>query len=401
MAETDWEAVAAGLERRCAAPTDEQSAIARALGFTLGLATPTPVAAAELRVRLHAPLELKIARDFGDEEYDTLLDLASRTNLTAPRRDELLNREVLNAWLRVARDRESAAALRRWRPGVADVVVARDRHKGPDVHGQIASISANGRLNFCGGYGLGTSPHRITRITRPGEADYAAQLALANEHLATIQKNPGQIIQAAKAQLDPWKITFPPIPAAIEALRDALERADRESVMQRVLEKHPALLGGAVVGNHATWVRPQVQLGNNYMADFMIAGYSSQGIRWVAVELESPLHRLTNPKNKRATSALRHAVDQIEDWRKWLTTNLSYARAAREADGLGLPGITAELPGLVIIGREDGDDPSADIRDLYRQRSHIQVRTYDWLMRLNEAADPLRPHAVDQPVRFT
>ncbi|PJJ00729.1 uncharacterized protein DUF4263 [Streptomyces sp. 2333.5] len=400
MPELKWQAVADGLERKCAAPTDAQITVARALGTDLGQTTPVPVAAAELRVLLRTPLELVLARDFGDEEYEVLLDLAARTDLAVPSMDELKCREVLNAWLRVARDRESAAALRQLEPEVDDVVTARDRRRGPDLYGEISSVGANGRLHFRGGQGLGTAPHRVTRITRPSEDGYLDQLSLAREYAAAVQSNPSRITRAEEAQLAPWRIGFPASPAAVEALRNALEAADDEAAMQRLLERHPALLAGTVVGTHDTWVRPQVQLGNHYMADFMIAGETSLGLRWTLVELESPVSRLTNPGNKRATKTLRHAVDQIEDWRKWLSNNLHYARSARGADGLGLPGITAEVPGLIIMAREDADDAAADIRELHARRSHIQVRTYDWLMRINESPDPLRRDAPDQRLRL-
>lgn len=400
MLELRWRVVAESLERKCKAPTAEQIAVARALALPVGQATPSLVAAAELRVLLREPLDLTLAGDFGDDEYDVLLDLARRTALVVPDMEKLGSREVLNAWLRVARDRESAAALRRLEPAVDDVVTARDRRKGPDVHGEISSVGSNGRLYFRGGHGLGTAPHRVTRLTRPGEDDYLDQLRLAREYAATIQSNPARITRAQEAQLERWRINFPATPAAIEALRDALETADDEAAMQRLLEKHPALLAGTVVGTHDTWIRPQVQLGNHYMADFMIAGQTSLGVRWTLVELESPVSRLTNPGNKRATATLRHAVDQIEDWRRWLSTNLHYARSARDADGLGLPGITAEVPGLIIMARETADDAASEIRELQARRSHIQVRTYDWLMRINESPDPLRRDAPDQRLRL-
>lgn len=395
-----WQVVAEGLERKCATPTSEQISVARGLGIDLEQTTPAPVAAAELRVLLRNPLGLVLAGDFGDEEYEVLLEFAGRTDFEVPRMDELECREVLNAWLRVARDRESATGLRRLEPAVDDVVTARDRRRGPDLYGEISSVGANGRLHFRGGHGLGTAPHRVTRITRPGEDAYLDQLRMAREYAAAVQSNPARITRAEEAQLARWRINFPATPAAIEALRNALETADDEAAMQRLLEKHPALLAGTVVGTHDTWVRPQVQLGNHYMADFMIAGQTSLGLRWTLVELESPVSRLTNPGNKRATTTLRHAVDQIEDWRRWLSSNLHYARSARDADGLRLPGITAEVPGLIIMAREDADDAAADIRELHARRSHIQVRTYDWLMRINETPDPLRRDAPDQSLRI-
>lgn len=395
MSESKWQVVVEGLERKCSAPTKEQVAVALAQGVTLGPATPVPVAAAELRIVLRVPLELALAQDFGDAEYETLLDLATRTNLTVPDMDALGYRELLNAWLRVARNRESTAALRYLQPAVDDVVVARHRRMGPDLIGKIASISANGRLNFRGGHGLGTAPHRVTRITRPSEVDYPEMLRLANEYAASVHSSPHRVTQADKAQMDRWRVKFPAPAAAVEALRDALETADDEAAMQKVLEKHPALLAGVVPGNHGTWVRPEVQFGNHYRADFLIAGETSLGLRWLLVELETPVSRLTNPGNRRATTTLRHAVDQIEDWRQWLSSNLHYARSARNNNGLGLPGITAEAPGLIIMAREDADDVAAEIRELHQRRSRIEIRTYDWLMRLNESPHPLRNDAID------
>ncbi|WP_189833967.1 Shedu anti-phage system protein SduA domain-containing protein [Streptomyces zaomyceticus] len=392
--------MADSLERKCAAPTTEQITVAQALGAALRQDTPALVAAAELRVLLRTPLGLTLAGDFDDEEYEVLLDLASRTGLAVPDMEQIEYRELLNAWLHVARDCESAAALRRLKPAVDDVVTARDRRKGPDLYGEISSVGANGRLYFRGGHGLGTAPHRITRIVRPDEDGYADQLRLAREYVAAAQSNPTRITRAQEVQLAQWRVSFPATPAAVEALRNALETADDEATMQRLLEKHPALLASTVVGTHDTWVRPQVQLGNHYMADFMIAGQTSLGIRWTLVELESPVSRMSNPGNKRASTTLRHAVDQIEDWRRWLSANLHYARSARNADGLGLPGITAEVPGLIIMAREDADDAAADIRELHARRSHIQVRTYDWLMRINESPDPLRRDAPEQRDRL-
>ncbi|WP_187280448.1 hypothetical protein [Streptomyces sp. IB2014 016-6] len=46
------------------------------------------------------------------------------------------------------------------------------------------------------------------------------------------------------------------------------------------------------------------------------------------------------------------------------------------------------------------DDAAAEIRELHARRSHIQVRTYDWLMRINEFPDPLRRDAPDQRLRL-
>ncbi|MFE9636961.1 hypothetical protein [Streptomyces sp. NPDC006463] len=51
---------------------------------------------------------------------------------------------------------------------------------------------------------------------------------------------------------------------------------------------------------------------------------------------------------------------------------------------MGLPGITADARGLIIIGREDSSDSASEIRDTQFRNSRIEVRTYDWLLRAAE-----------------
>ncbi|MEV4383092.1 Shedu anti-phage system protein SduA domain-containing protein [Streptosporangium sp. NPDC049644] len=159
--------------------------------------------------------------------------------------------------------------------------------------------------------------------------------------------------------------------------------------MQVVLEKHPSLLAHTVSGNHGTWVLPQVQFADHYMADFLIASRTSAGLHWPLVELESPTKRLTNPGNSRDTRFLHHAVEQIEDRRQWLSFNLGLARRPRDSNGLGLPGITAESHALIIMGRENANDNATDIRDLRFRRGRIEIRTYDRLVRTAAWHDPL------------
>lgn len=395
MAQSTWQPVVEGLERRCAEPTAEQRALAAAVGVVLEDSCPAPVAAARLRTALRVPLELALADRFGSPEYDTLVTMAESTGLRVPALEEIESRELLNAWLRVARDRESAAALRRLQPRVDDVAVVRDRSDEPQVFGEVASISASGRINFRGGRGRGCNPYWVARIVRDGEGDYPEMLRRAREHAAAGNRTAQHVSHADLRLLDRWRVESPAPAAAVEALEQALVNAEGEAPMQRVLEQHPALLAGTVPGNHGTWVRPEVGFGNNFRADFLVAGLTSLGLRWLLVELESPLSRLSNPGDRRATTTLRHAVDQIEDWRAWLAANLAYARLPREEHGLGLPGITAEAQGLIIMAREDVRDAAADIRELKSRRHRIEVRTYDWLLRLNRSPHPMRPGLSD------
>lgn len=385
MVETSWQKVVSDLQQLCAEPTEAQRAAAAALGLPLTEATPAPVAAALLRARLGTELELRKPAAFGDTEYEYLERLAAETHLDIPSSTEIGSRELLDAWIKVALAQRSVVHLERLNPEAGDVVViAAERGTSEDRNGLIASISSNGRLNFRGGRGGGGWPHLVKRIVKAGGSEYIELCRKAREEAEARNSSPELVSAADRARLDRWKTDRHPTLAAREALKDALADATEERPMQVVLQNHPSLLAHMITGNHGTWVRPQVQFGNHYMADFLIAGRTSVGLRWILVELESPTHRLTNPGNHRASPTLRHAVDQIEDWRQWLTSNLAYARAPRDSDGLGLPGITADARGLIIMGREDSADSASEIRDTQFRNSRIEVRTYDWLLRAAE-----------------
>ena len=159
-----------------------------------------------------------------------------------------------------------------------------------------------------------------------------------------------------------------------------LERATNEHSIQEFLEANPAFLLTPLVAHHRGWVIPQKRLGSEHITDFLACGLSSLGLQWLAIEIESPVERLFTQKGD-PTAPLTHAIRQISDWREWLTSNLSYARNPKELSGLGLRNITAEVPGLILMGRSSSTDASTHHR---RQRLsidlNINIRTYDYLI---------------------
>ncbi|WP_030911656.1 Shedu anti-phage system protein SduA domain-containing protein [Streptosporangium amethystogenes] len=380
MAETDWRKVVADLKQLCTEPSEDQLAIASALAVPIDPSMPAPVAAALLRAHLRTSLELPRTWHFGEAEYGYLENLASSTGLRIPRAEEIEGRDLLDAWIRVARARRSITHLERLQPEVDDIAITSEALAGK-LHNQITSISVTGRLNFRGGGGRGSWPHLVEQIIKPQSNDFFGLLHQAREETAARVLHPELVSNGDLERLSRWKVDRFPTLADREALEDALATATEERPMQVVLEKHPSILAHTVFGNHGTWVLPQVQFANHYMADFLIARRTSAGLHWTLVELESPTKRLTNPGNGRIAPTLRHAVDQIEDWRRWLSVNLDLARRPRSSNGLGLPGITAEARALIIMGRENAADSAADIRDLHSRRARIEIRTYDWLVR--------------------
>lgn len=112
---------------------------------------------------------------------------------------------------------------------------------------------------------------------------------------------------------------------------------------------------------------------------------SSIGIEWYGVELESPLVSYFTA-NGQAGSLLTRAVQQVVDWRAWLQSNLAYARTCKSDRGLGLIGITNDLPATILIGRRALETPARfnDYRKHIKTSLNIEIHTYDWLVEQSE-----------------
>lgn len=135
---------------------------------------------------------------------------------------------------------------------------------------------------------------------------------------------------------------------AVDDLEHLIESDASENVLQKHLEKHPYILSQQFA--HCHHVFPKVALGIQYETDFMCLDIPSSGKEWNGIELECPNKKVIT-KQGRKTADLEHAIQQIRDWRAWVTENLNYARQSRENNGLGLTDIAPRFFGHVIIGR--------------------------------------------------
>jgi hypothetical protein len=139
-------------------------------------------------------------------------------------------------------------------------------------------------------------------------------------------------------------------------------------------------LARLTVSSFGTFVLPLPRLGERYVPDFVLVVADSGGIHYTLIELESPRQRLSL-RNGQLSAKAREAVQQIESWREWLKDNLAMAQRPRDANGLGLPEIRPDSPGLVLIGRRSEIAPADNlvIRQRLREQSGISIHTYDWL----------------------
>lgn len=170
--------------------------------------------------------------------------------------------------------------------------------------------------------------------------------------------------------------THVPSPEAVRAFAELLGRGEqREEPFQVLLTQHPSLLAATVVGasgdirdsEAAPWRR----------ARYRLPSARSQQLRtqWLLVEIEATRHQILN-KDGSLSGPTRHAINQIEDWREWLTAHVAYAH-----ESLKLHGLTNRAPGLVVLGRSQ---PTAQ-RQASRARSgegnQISIHSWDWLLR--------------------
>jgi len=165
---------------------------------------------------------------------------------------------------------------------------------------------------------------------------------------------------------------------AVSLLERLIEVKASENELQKHIERYPYILSQQFA--HCHHVVPKVALGSQYETDFMCLDIPSSGREWIGIELESTKKKVIT-KQGRKTAALEHAIQQIRDWRTWITNNLSYARRDREKSGLGLTDISPRFFGYVIIGRRKYF--SAKFNELRRQLVRdelITVRSWDGIV---------------------
>jgi len=149
----------------------------------------------------------------------------------------------------------------------------------------------------------------------------------------------------------------------------------RESVLQTYLQTHRILLDPS-----ARAVHPKVELGAEYVTDFIIETYDGS---YKLVEIEKPTDRLYL-KNGDPSSALTHAEQQVLDWGGWVRRNIAYIRSEAHL-------MMSEPEGLVVIGlrsRLNADEIRRLAERNLSLRGCLQIVTFDDLsLRLNQLID--------------
>ena len=157
-----------------------------------------------------------------------------------------------------------------------------------------------------------------------------------------------------------------------------LERTPGENEIQAFLEQNPIILSQQLP--HCHHVVPKPRLGSEYVPDFMLPEMNSGGTQWYLVELEPCFGSLVTTKGV-FTERVRGAIQQIRDWRSWLSQNLDYASKPVPQHGLGLSEIQNRPAAWIVAGRRSQiTDRFNQLRQQVWENDLIEIKTYDRLL---------------------
>jgi len=331
------------------------------------------VAAARLRTWFAEDLALQSSTEIPDWLVKALQDIEYQTGRKPTSTPE--NRDVAESWLQHLRLQMRIERL-------VDMPLCHDdvvqRGDIADDLFLVSSITDDGAIWFRGGRGARAWPDQIELVV-PSDAAHEHELRNRARARATALRPPS-FSTADAADLQQFRTKRAPHRDTIEELRAVIDAAKDEAPIQAFLTQHPELLTLLVRGP-TSYVRPQVRLGNQYIADFIIGDVDSNGPRWILIELETPRSTVALKTKDQFEQHTRDGIAQINQWRHWLRENLHYARKRRTDDGCGLPGVQPEADGIVIVGRRHlQNDKAAKLKIQQNEHDRIRIHTYDWLV---------------------
>lgn len=212
-----------------------------------------------------------------------------------------------------------------------------------------------------------------------------------------------QMLNIYKTGEAPYPDYFPPKKFLIDdqvqkqaqasALKTIVEAGASETEVDQFLRKNPGLVGACMnftqFGHHGTWVVPQQQVRPPFTEnqpglkpDYIVGGKSSDGFRWLVVELKggtAPLFVEKKGGRLSLSAIANEGICQLLGYVEYCTKAQAYLR-----EQLKLTDFT-DPQGLLIIGQED--ELKCERRRTLRHRlnttlaGRIQIRTYHALVR--------------------
>jgi Domain of unknown function (DUF4263) len=369
-----WELAIENLKQMTKTASKEQLKIANTGNIELEATVPFIVASARLRTGLHKILGLPLSQPPHKGQLEFLLALTPE-KINEPK--EWVSHEEIDAWIQYYFYLKRSAALKILKLQPGDLV-RRQGAREEDVD-EVSSVGLDGTIWFCG-RGSRAWPDTLELVHRANsqsiEAKQAHRMA-ANR--AASRATPGWSLTRQR-ELEEFQAKSKITQSEIDRLRRVIENAVDERPIQSYLDDHPHILGTLLRGDERYCIS-QKRLGDQFVTDFLIADVDSTGIRWVFVELESPISGITQRTKNQFDQYARGGIAQVEEWREWIQNNLDYAKRSRRESGLGLFDIRPQDDGVVLVGRRSLINPrSVSMRRILWETKRIHIHTYDWLI---------------------
>jgi len=123
----------------------------------------------------------------------------------------------------------------------------------------------------------------------------------------------------------------------------------------------------------------KLKLSSDFETDFVVIKLMSGtgGIVYEFIELESP-HKMTYTKSGQPSATLTTAIQQIQNWREWLTQNrIMFSDKTAKFNKALLRDFNFRY--TILIGRRKEIEPYADERNALAERLNVQIRSFDYL----------------------
>jgi hypothetical protein len=355
-----------------------QRQLASVAGIALPEAMPRLVAAARLKAALGTELYIDPAKDRSDIHDEIIAELDTSDHRVSPAPADA--REA-DAWIHYLRLKRRQQHLEQLQLAAGDIV---EVSGSPSLElAEVSSIGSDGIVYFKGGGGARAWPDMVAVRCRKDDSTTAGRelrTAAANQAALRSRNNTNWSI-AKQHELAEYEVEAPLTSDDVEQLRQVIEAAEDEKPIQQFLESRRQILTALLAGSFR-YCLARPRLADKYVPDFLISDVNSLGVSWVLVELETPRSSVTLNDGSQLDKYGRKGVSQVEQWREWLMHHLAQARRSRhEADGLGLFDVRPETEALVLVGRRHlMYETDEAVRARLREKDHIQVHTYDWLL---------------------
>lgn len=187
-------------------------------------------------------------------------------------------------------------------------------------------------------------------------------------------------------------------PNLLHGLRELIQESSGEKTVDEFIKWNTAILARCMnftqFGHHGTWVIPQQQVrppqSSQYKGmkpDYIVGGKGSDGYRWFVVELKSVDVKMFAEKAGKIvfSSVVNQGICQLLSYIDYCSSAQAYLRESLHLTGFREP------DGFLIVGRErelDTDQRRKEMKAAWNRitSSRIQIRTYDALVRSNNAS---------------